>query len=175
MVFPYTGKSAPVTARAAGEQRKATTSATSSASNVRLGGQSLAAASAFFGSFSTAPGQTALTRMRCSLRSWASAKVKPLTPNFVATCGATFCREPGFFLGSIYFNYGATVVVATIVWFLTGGTSRPVSFASFAPFAVFCAVFPLWFLRYARSLFAALDQFFDPREIPPRPEDQSST
>jgi uncharacterized protein (DUF983 family) len=90
------------------------------------------------------------------------------------TCGATFCREQGFFLGSIYFNYGATVLFATTAWFLFGGLERGATFSSFVPFAAFCVVFPLWFLRYARSLFAALDQYFDPRGVDPKPRDQSS-
>jgi hypothetical protein len=32
---------------------------------------------------------------------------------------------------------------------------------------VFCLVFPLWFHRYARSLWLALDEWFDPHEAKP--------
>src|SRR3954470_7996123 len=31
-------------------------------------------------------------------------------------CGATFEREPGFFLGSIYINYGLTALIVAIVY-----------------------------------------------------------
>jgi hypothetical protein len=59
-------------------------------------------------------------------------------------CGLRYQREPGYFLGSIYFNYGLT---APIVW----------------PLALFCLLFPLWFFRYARSLWLGFDHFFDAR------------
>lgn len=81
-------------------------------------------------------------------------------------CGAAFCREQGFFLGSIYFNYGLTTAVTLLAWFGTGAAFRPLDPAFLAGCVVFSALFPLWFLRYARTLFAALDQYFDPR-VPP--------
>jgi uncharacterized protein (DUF983 family) len=31
-------------------------------------------------------------------------------------CGATFEREPGFFLGSIYVNYGLTALIVAIAY-----------------------------------------------------------
>jgi hypothetical protein len=30
------------------------------------------------------------------------------------------------------------------------------------PLAAFCVFFPLWFFRYARSLWLAFDEYFDP-------------
>lgn len=81
-------------------------------------------------------------------------------------CGASFCREQGFFLGSIYFNYGLTTAVTLLAWFGSGAAFRPVDARVLAPIVVFSVVFPLWFLRYARLLFAALDQAFDPRRVP---------
>jgi uncharacterized protein (DUF983 family) len=78
-------------------------------------------------------------------------------------CGAAFCREQGFFLGSIYFNYGLTTVVVVAVFFGSGAAFRPLDARVLVPLMAFSVLFPLWFLRYARSLFAALDQYFDPR------------
>jgi hypothetical protein len=81
-------------------------------------------------------------------------------------CGAPFCREQGFFLGSIYFNYGVTAGIVIAVWFGSGAAFRPVDPRVWVPLAAFSVLFPLWFLRYARLLFAAVDQYFDPRRPP---------
>ena len=32
-------------------------------------------------------------------------------------CGRPFQRGPGFFLGSIYFNYGVTALLVTVMYF----------------------------------------------------------
>ena len=39
-------------------------------------------------------------------------------------CGVKFEREPGFFLGSIYVNYGLTAVLALQVFVIVGGVTR---------------------------------------------------
>jgi uncharacterized protein (DUF983 family) len=73
------------------------------------------------------------------------------------SCGASFRREPGFYLGSIYINYGATVIVtgaiyATLVMGL--GTSHETALAVCLAVAV---AFPVLFFRHARSFLLALD------------------
>lgn len=84
-------------------------------------------------------------------------------------CGYSYQREPGYFLGSIYFNYGLTAILVTaafftgylvfdfspdhMLWWLTG----------------FCVLFPLWFFRYARSLWMGFDTFWDPAVRPSDP------
>ncbi len=78
------------------------------------------------------------------------------------TCGLDFKREPGFYLGSIYVNYGLTALVVTIAFVsaqLTGHSRDPILFWSMG---AWCLVFPLWFFRYARSLWLGMDQFVDP-------------
>jgi hypothetical protein len=83
-------------------------------------------------------------------------------------CGATFQREAGFFLGSIYFNYGLTALIVAVTypvllfkrvvnenWLLLGAL-------------VFVLVFPLWFFRYARGLWLGFDQYWDPRPKDPK-------
>ena len=82
-----------------------------------------------------------------------------------AHCGARFQRESGFFLGSIYFNYGLTALIVAIAypvllfkrvvneqWLLWGALA-------------FVILFPLWFFRYARSLWLGFDQYWDPRPV----------
>jgi uncharacterized protein (DUF983 family) len=85
-------------------------------------------------------------------------------------CGLKFVREPGFFLGSIYFNYGLTTVLVMITYltlFFTTDISPQVLLWSLT---AFCILFPLWFFRYARSLWLGMDQYFDPRH-----EDEKAT
>ena len=77
-------------------------------------------------------------------------------------CGRKFARAPGYLLGSIYFNYGITALLVVILYFsmyfsklLTGQTLLYVM-------AGFTLLFPLWFFRYARGLWIAFDELFDP-------------
>lgn len=78
-------------------------------------------------------------------------------------CHASFEREPGFFLGSIYFNYGLTALITAIAYPLclfNGWISeRPLLWITGA----FVGLFPIWFFRYARALWLGFDQFVDPR------------
>lgn len=76
-------------------------------------------------------------------------------------CGLDLRREPGFYLGSIYVNYGLTALVVTVVYVaalsLGYGRSRSLLWIM----AAFCVAFPLWFFRYARSLWLGLDHYVD--------------
>lgn len=72
-------------------------------------------------------------------------------------CGASFKREQGFYLGSIYINYGFTVIGTGCLYALLVmalGWSHEAALAACLAAAV---VFPLWFFRWARSLLLALD------------------
>lgn len=78
-------------------------------------------------------------------------------------CGLVFQREPGFYLGAIYFNYGLTALAITAAFFglyLGAGIQPDVLLW---PLTAFCVLFPLWFFRYARALWLGFDQFWDPR------------
>ena len=72
-------------------------------------------------------------------------------------CGLKFEREPGYFLGSIYLNYGVTALVSTVTWtvlrFGYDLPARPV----LAGLGFFCVLFPTLFFRPARALWLALD------------------
>jgi uncharacterized protein (DUF983 family) len=77
-------------------------------------------------------------------------------------CGRRFVRGPGYMLGSIYFNYGVTALIVVVAYFgfyLTDVFSGPQLLVMLTLFSI---VFPLWFIRYARSLWLAFDELFDP-------------
>lgn len=82
-----------------------------------------------------------------------------------SNCGAKFEREPGFFLGSIYFNYGLTALIVAIAYpvlmfnkILEDGVLMPLTLG-------FVAIFPILFFRHSRALWAGFDQWMDRREI----------
>ncbi len=114
-------------------------------------------------------------RLRCPFcgegklfRSWLKMHPK------CEACGKNFEREPGFFLGSIYFNYGLTSLLVAIVYpILLFGFQLPETPLLIGA-GIFVLLFPIWFFRYARSLWLGFDQFADPREQyeqnPPTPE-----
>ncbi len=78
-------------------------------------------------------------------------------------CGKEFEREPGFFLGSIYFNYGLTALIVTVLYPVILFLGWMSNGALLLTTLVFCILFPIWFFRYARSLWLGFDQFVDPR------------
>jgi len=71
-------------------------------------------------------------------------------------------RAPGYLLGSIYINYGVTAVLVVILYFglflTTELTGRQLLYLTSA----LALLFPLWFFRYARALWIAMDEKFDP-------------
>jgi uncharacterized protein (DUF983 family) len=87
-------------------------------------------------------------------------------------CGLDFVREPGFYLGSIYINYGLTALLITAAYFTLYFTTDIEPQRVLWGLVVFCVVFPLWFFRYARSLWLAFDQFWDPDAEQPSSTDE---
>ena len=72
-------------------------------------------------------------------------------------CGFSYEREPGFYLGSIYVNYGATVILTGALYALLVmglGFSNETALAVCLTAAVLC---PILFFRHARSFLLALD------------------
>ena len=72
-------------------------------------------------------------------------------------CGFSYAREPGFYLGSIYLNYGATVILTGALYALLMlglGLSNETTLAVCLAAAVLC---PILFFRHARSFLLALD------------------
>jgi uncharacterized protein (DUF983 family) len=77
-------------------------------------------------------------------------------------CGRRFDRAPGYLLGSIYFNYGVTSLLVVITYFslyFGAGLSGNRLLLLLGAFAL---LFPVWFFRYARALWIAFDEKFDP-------------
>lgn len=87
-------------------------------------------------------------------------------------CKIVFEREPGFFLGSIYFNYGlASLVVAIVIPILL--FQQIASSQVLVPSGVlFALIFPLLFFPWARSLWLGFDEFCDPRDRDPDSRDK---
>jgi hypothetical protein len=78
-------------------------------------------------------------------------------------CEVKFSREDGFFLGSIYINYGLTSLIVAIVYplllFKYRFNEQMLLWACFA----FVIVFPMLFFPHARALWLGFDQYWDPR------------
>src|SRR5262245_43060010 len=76
-----------------------------------------------------------------------------------AHCGLAFYRESGYYVGSIYINYAATVAVVLASFFFF--QSVPEQFQ--LPFFLFVALFTsLAFFRHSRSLWIAIDYWISP-------------
>jgi len=79
-----------------------------------------------------------------------------------ALCGLRFERAQGYWVGAIYVNYAVTATLALagyfVLWARTG-LSTAVQLAIWIPFLL---IFPLWFFRYSRSVWLALEFFFNP-------------
>ena len=77
-------------------------------------------------------------------------------------CNLRFEREPGYFLGAMYFSYAISLpsgcLLLFVVWYLTGWTFYQ-SFA--ATFAIYLPFVPLIF-RYSRVLWLHWDRAIDP-------------
>ena len=115
-----------------------------------------------------APPQTAAqafstgTRLRCPLCGKGNLFTGPFKMNTICPeCGFRFERDPGYFLGSTYINYGLTTLLTTwtyIVLRFGFDVGRQWLIPSLA---TFCVIFPLVFFRYARSLWLSFDCYFD--------------
>jgi len=76
-------------------------------------------------------------------------------------CKFKYERDPGYFLGSAYVNYGLTAGIVTATYiplrFLAGMEGETL----LLPLGLFCVIFPLFFFRYARAWWLAMDCHFD--------------
>jgi uncharacterized protein (DUF983 family) len=84
-------------------------------------------------------------------------------------CGLRFEREQGYFIGAIYVNYAVTaiIMIAGYVWLdrvlHLSLTKQLILWIAFG------ACFPLFFFRYARSLWLSIDHLLDPENRPGGP------
>ena len=76
------------------------------------------------------------------------------------TCDLKFERESGYFIGAMYLNYGATVLIAFPSYFLFETFTAIPFFLNLGIWALFSAVFPVFFYRYSKSLWLNFDYNF---------------
>ena len=82
------------------------------------------------------------------------------------SCDLQFERESGYFVGAIYVNYAVTTVITIAGYYtldLLVGLSLTHQLILWCTFAV---LFPLFFFRYARSLWLSFDYIFNPENTP---------
>jgi uncharacterized protein (DUF983 family) len=77
-------------------------------------------------------------------------------------CGRRFNRDAGYLLGSIYFNYGITATLVVIMYFSMFFGDVLTNGQRLAVLSTFAVLFPTWFFRYARALWMAFDERWDP-------------
>jgi hypothetical protein len=77
-----------------------------------------------------------------------------------------FDRGSGYFLGSIYINYGLTALLVTAGYFACFFTEWVTGDALLYGATALCVLFPIWFFRFARSFWLGFDYYFDPPAAP---------
>ena len=80
------------------------------------------------------------------------------------SCQLQFEREPGFYLGSIYFNYGLTSVLATVGFLVIRFGLQRSNQTALTVTVAFAVLFPLLLHRHARSFWLAFDELIDPQQ-----------
>ncbi len=85
-------------------------------------------------------------------------------------CGLKYEREPGYFLGAMYFSYLLSIlpglVIVLLIWRVTGW---PFNTVMVCAFVAYLPIVPA-VTRWARVLWMYVDQHFDP-DIGSRAED----
>ena len=77
-------------------------------------------------------------------------------------CHLKFEREQGYFVGAIYINYAATVLIAVPGFFILDALTNITINQQLAIWTPFTVVFPLLFFHHSRSLWLVLDHWFNP-------------
>ncbi len=77
-------------------------------------------------------------------------------------CGRRLNRDAGYLLGSIYFNYGITATLVVIMYFAMFFGDLLTDSQRLLVLSAFAVLFPIWFFRYARALWIAFDELWDP-------------
>ena len=119
-------------------------------------------------------------RLRCPRCGLGWLYRKPFTMNQNCPhCHLQFEREQGYFVGAIYINYAGTIAVAVPGFFLLDAFTKITVHQQLALWIPFALIFPLLFFHHSRSLWLALDHFFNPAAslfaIPPKkkPDDDA--
>jgi len=80
-----------------------------------------------------------------------------------ACCGLAFYPEAGYFVGSIYINYGATVAVVIVSFLVVRDVPERLQLIFFSCLA---ALTSLAFFRHSRSLWITVDFWINPWKPP---------
>jgi len=79
-----------------------------------------------------------------------------------SACGLRFERAQGYFVGAIYLNYGVTTFLVIGGYVLLWAFTELTTAAQLALWLPVVVVFPLWFFRYSRSFWLALEYAVNP-------------
>jgi uncharacterized protein (DUF983 family) len=103
------------------------------------------------------------TRLRCPRCGRAPLFRGWFTMNEVcAVCDLRFERAQGYWIGAIYVNYGVTTAIAVGGYFALWAWAELSTAVQLALWLPFCVVFPLWFFRYSRAVWLAVEQGVNP-------------
>ena len=78
-----------------------------------------------------------------------------------SVCGLHYEREPGYFLGAAYINYGWTAASMTFAYLVLHMVLDYPNRYVLPPLLSYVVLFPILIHRYARAFWLALDCFFD--------------
>lgn len=79
------------------------------------------------------------------------------------SCEIVFVREPGFFVGAMYYSYGMGAIAIAPLCLVLWAADASLEQIGFAALAQTIVLSPLLF-RYSRTLWMHMDQRFDPRQ-----------
>jgi len=83
------------------------------------------------------------------------------------SCRLHYERAPGYFLGSMYINYGLTTLLMTVAYLSLVFGARWSNRDVVWPLLAFVVVFPVVIFRHARSLWLGMDCYFDRTDFDP--------
>jgi uncharacterized protein (DUF983 family) len=85
-------------------------------------------------------------------------------------CKLRYEQAPGYFLGSAYINYGVTALIVTIAYVSLHFGASISNRSLVGPLLAFIVLCPLACFRHARSVWIAMDCFFDRTSFEQDPE-----
>ncbi len=104
-------------------------------------------------------------RLRCPRCGTGRLFAGPFTMNErCAACALLFEREPGYFIGAMYINYAMTAGLSIGGFLLLDAYTAMSVTAQIVLWGAFAVAFPLFFFRYARSLWLAVDYRISPED-----------
>jgi len=110
-----------------------------------------------------AQGMRRAARLRCPRCGRAPLFRGWFTMNTVcAVCDLRFERAQGYWIGAIYVNYAFTTTIAVAGFFMLWAWTALSTAAQLAIWVPFCVLFPLWFFRYSRAVWLAVEHGINP-------------